>query len=101
MGEGEKMRRGEGEKMRKGEKHVRHCLRIAETIEEEPIIYAVSRELRWTHIRTIAYENDPIKRKFYLEMAINQIKRSNMCHPSRLLLCQSFRSKLCHWNVSF
>ena len=55
-----------------GEKHIRHCLRIAETIAEEQILYAVRRELSWTHIRTIAYENDPIKRKFYMEMAINQ-----------------------------
>ena len=55
-----------------GEKHIRHCLRVAETIEEEQIVYAVSRQLSWTHVRTIAYENDPLKRQFYLEMAISQ-----------------------------
>lgn len=55
-----------------GEKNIRHCLRIAETIEEDQILYALRRELSWTHIRTIAYENDPLKRKFYMEMAINQ-----------------------------
>jgi predicted nuclease of restriction endonuclease-like (RecB) superfamily len=55
-----------------GEKHVRHCLRTAETIDEEQILYAVRRQLSWTHLKTISYENDPIKRKFYLEMAINQ-----------------------------
>jgi predicted nuclease of restriction endonuclease-like (RecB) superfamily len=55
-----------------GTKHIRHCLRIAETFQEKTIVYAVSRQLSWTHMRTIAYENDALKRKFYLEMAINQ-----------------------------
>ncbi len=54
------------------DKHLRHCLRSAETIEEEQIIYAVRRQLSWTHIKTIAYEENPIKRQFYLEMAISQ-----------------------------
>ena len=48
-----------------GEKHIRHCLRVAETIEEEQIVYALRRQLSWTHVRTIAYENDPLKRQFY------------------------------------
>ncbi len=38
-----------------GEKHFRHCLRIAETFQDEEIIYAVSRELSWTHLRSIIY----------------------------------------------
>ena len=50
------------------EKHLRHCLRIAETIQDEEILYALSRELSWTHIRTIIYIDDPIKRDFYFEM---------------------------------
>ena len=49
-----------------------HCLRVAESFSEEQILSAVRRELSWTHLKTIAYENDPIKRKFYMEMAINQ-----------------------------
>jgi predicted nuclease of restriction endonuclease-like (RecB) superfamily len=54
------------------DKHLRHCLRTAETIEEEQIIYALQRQLSWTHIKTISYEDNPIKRQFYLEMAISQ-----------------------------
>jgi predicted nuclease of restriction endonuclease-like (RecB) superfamily len=54
------------------DKHLRHCLRTAETIEEEQIIYALRRQLSWTHIKTISYEENPIKRQFYLEMAISQ-----------------------------
>ena len=51
-----------------GEKHLRHCLRIAETFQDKEILYAVSRELSWTHLRTIIYIDEPLKRTFYLEM---------------------------------
>ncbi len=51
-----------------GEKHLRHCLRIAETFHNKEIIYAVSRELSWTHLRSIIYIDEPLKRTFYLEM---------------------------------
>jgi predicted nuclease of restriction endonuclease-like (RecB) superfamily len=49
---------------------LRHCLRIAETFEESEIVYALRRQLSWTHLRTISYENDPTKRSFYLKMAV-------------------------------
>ncbi len=51
-------------------KHLRHCLRIAETFTNEEIISAVQRQLSWTHLKTIGYEKDSLKRQFYLEMAI-------------------------------
>ncbi len=50
------------------EKQLRHCLRTAETIEDENIFYALSRELSWTHIRTLIYIDDKLKRSFYIEM---------------------------------
>lgn len=50
--------------------HLRHCLRIAETFQENQIVYAVRRQLSWTHLRTISYEKDPLKRSFYFQMAI-------------------------------
>lgn len=50
--------------------HLRHCLRIAETFEESQIVSALRRQLSWTHLKTISYEKDPIKRDFYLQMAI-------------------------------
>jgi DUF1016 N-terminal domain len=55
-----------------GDKQLRHCIKAAETISEEQIVYALRRQLSWTHIRTIAHEDNPIKRQFYLEMAISQ-----------------------------
>jgi len=51
-----------------GEKHIRHCLRIAETFQDKEIFYALSRELSWTHLRTIMYLDDELKRSFYVEM---------------------------------
>jgi predicted nuclease of restriction endonuclease-like (RecB) superfamily len=51
-----------------GVKHLQHCLRIAETFPEREIIYALSRELNWTHLRTIMYLDSDLKREFYLQM---------------------------------
>ena len=51
-----------------GVKHLQHCLRIAETFPESEIFYAVSRQLSWTHLRTIMYLDSDLKRDFYLEM---------------------------------
>ena len=46
-----------------------HCLRSAETFSKNQIIYAVRRQLSWTHLRTLIYINDKVKREFYLEMS--------------------------------
>lgn len=54
------------------EKHLRHCLRMAETIPDENIIFALSRELSWTHLRSIIYIDDELKRSFYIEMCRNE-----------------------------
>ncbi len=42
------------------ENQLRHCQRIAETFPNKEIPYALSRQLSWTHFRTIMYlkEND-------------------------------------------
>ena len=51
-----------------GEKQLRHCIQAADAIPGE-IVYAVSRQLSWTHLRLLIYMDDPLKRSFYLEMA--------------------------------
>lgn len=51
------------------EQQLRHCLRLAETFPNEEILSAVRRELSWTHIKTLIYIDDPLKRDFYLEMS--------------------------------
>ena len=50
------------------EKQLLHCLRIAETFPEEPIFSSLRRELSWTHLKTLIYIDDPLKRDFYIEM---------------------------------
>jgi predicted nuclease of restriction endonuclease-like (RecB) superfamily len=51
------------------EKQLRHCLRFAETFPDKEILYALSRQLSWTHFRTVMYLKDEIMREFYIEMA--------------------------------
>ena len=50
------------------EQHLRHCLRFAETFPDKEILYALSRQLSWTHFRTIIYLDDELKREFYIQM---------------------------------
>ena len=54
------------------EKTLRHCLRSAETFTETQIVYAVRRELSWTHIRAIMYLKDDTQREFYIEICANE-----------------------------
>ena len=49
-------------------KNLRHMLRFAEVFETEEIVYALSRQLSWTHLRSLIYIDDPLKREFYLGM---------------------------------
>ena len=51
-----------------GAKILRHMLRFGEAFEAEEIVYALSRQLSWTHLRSLIYIDDPLKREFYLEM---------------------------------
>lgn len=52
-------------------KNLRHMLRFAEAFPSEDIVYALSRQLSWTHLRSLIYIDDPLKREFYLEMCRN------------------------------
>ncbi len=50
------------------EQQLRHCLYSAEVFSEEQILSTVWRELSWSHMKTIMYLDDPLKREFYSEM---------------------------------
>lgn len=50
------------------EKHLRHCIRFAEVFRDEAIVSALRRQLSWTHLRTLMYIDDELKRTFYVEM---------------------------------
>ena len=51
------------------EKQLRHCLRVAEIFPDKKIVYALSRQLTWTHLRSLIYIENALKRDFYIEMA--------------------------------
>jgi predicted nuclease of restriction endonuclease-like (RecB) superfamily len=50
------------------EKQLRHCLHFADTFPNEQIVSTLRRELSWTHIKTLMYIDDSLKREFYIEM---------------------------------
>jgi predicted nuclease of restriction endonuclease-like (RecB) superfamily len=46
-----------------------HCIRAAYTFSEEEIIYAVRTQfITWTHLRSLMFIEDKLKRDFYIEM---------------------------------
>lgn len=51
-----------------GAKHLRHCMRFAEAFPDEQIVYALRRQLSWTHLRMLIFIEDQLKRDFYIEM---------------------------------
>ena len=50
------------------EKQLRHCLQLATVFPEEQIVSALRRQLSWTHIKSLIYMEDTLKRAFYIEM---------------------------------
>lgn len=62
-----------------GAKQLRHCVRFAEVFPEESIVYALRRQLSWTHLRMIIYVDNQLKRDFYLQMATQE------CWSTRVL----------------
>jgi hypothetical protein len=59
-----------------GEKHIRHCLRIAETFQSEEIVSTLWRQLSWSHLKEVTSFKCELKCKFYIEIAQNQIRTS-------------------------
>ncbi|MBV8047859.1 MAG: DUF1016 family protein [Paludibacterium sp.] len=48
--------------------NLRHMVRLVLTFPDKQIIYSLSRQLSWTHLRTLMYLDDPLKRDFYTEL---------------------------------
>ena len=57
------------------DKNLRHMIRFAEAFPDREIVYALGRQLSWTHFRRLIYLDDPLKRDFYAEMC--RIERWN------------------------
>ncbi|SAK85905.1 hypothetical protein AWB79_05996 [Caballeronia hypogeia] len=50
------------------EQQLRHCVRAAEVFPDETILSALRSELSWTHLKTLIYIDDPLKRDYYIEL---------------------------------
>lgn len=53
-------------------RQLQNCLRIAETFPDEQIMHAMRAQLTWTHIKTIMYIENELKREFYIELCKNE-----------------------------
>lgn len=51
-----------------GEKQLRQCMHFALVFPDRQIVYALRIQLSWTHLRSLVYIEDPLKREFYIEM---------------------------------
>lgn len=53
-------------------RQLQNCLRIVETFPDKQIMHALRAQLTWTHIRTIMYIENKLKRDFYIELCKNE-----------------------------
>jgi predicted nuclease of restriction endonuclease-like (RecB) superfamily len=51
------------------ERHLRHCMKFEAVFSDYSIVSAVRRQLSWTHLKTLIYIDNPVKRDFYIEMS--------------------------------
>ncbi len=51
-----------------GKNHLRQCMQFAKSFPDEKILYTLCIELSWSLLRLVMYMDDPLKRKFYIEM---------------------------------
>ncbi|BCG65406.1 MAG: hypothetical protein methR_P3238 [Methyloprofundus sp.] len=51
---------------------LRHCLRFAEVFPDNQIVSTVWRQLSWSHLKQLVYIIDPLKREFYITMAMQE-----------------------------
>jgi hypothetical protein len=68
-----------------GASSMRHCLRVAEVVPDEPIFSALRRELSRTHLKTLIYLDAPLKRDFHIALCrVERWRRDNStreCSP--------------------
>lgn len=53
-------------------KQLHHCLRFAQVFPEQEIVSAVRRQLSWTHLKSLIYIDEVLKREFYIRMAVEE-----------------------------
>jgi predicted nuclease of restriction endonuclease-like (RecB) superfamily len=50
-------------------KTLRHCTQFGTVFPDREIVSALGRQLSWTHLKTLIYVSEPLKREFYIEIA--------------------------------
>jgi predicted nuclease of restriction endonuclease-like (RecB) superfamily len=50
-------------------KTLRHCMQLSSVFPDREIVSALGRQLSWTHLKTLIYVSEPLKRDFYIEIA--------------------------------
>ncbi|MCF0043320.1 PDDEXK nuclease domain-containing protein [Dyadobacter fanqingshengii] len=50
------------------EKLIRHCMHFASVFPDSSIVSALRRQLSWTHLKSLMYIEDQLKREFYIEI---------------------------------
>jgi predicted nuclease of restriction endonuclease-like (RecB) superfamily len=50
-------------------RQLQYCLRTAETFPNEQIMHTLCAKLTWSHLRTIMYIDNALKREFYIEIS--------------------------------
>ncbi len=55
-----------------GRTQLNYCVRFAEIFTDIKIVHAVREQLSWTHFKTLIYIDEPLKRDFYLTMAMQE-----------------------------
>ncbi len=50
------------------EKNLRHMMKFSDAFSDRQIVSTLSRQLSWSHFKEIIYQDDELKRKFYVEM---------------------------------
>lgn len=50
------------------QRNLHHMVRAADMFDAEQIVYAVRTQLTWTHLRELMSVQDPLKRRFYMEI---------------------------------
>jgi len=55
-----------------GKSNLFNMAKFYEAFPNEQIFHAVHGKLTWTHIKRLAYIEDPLRRQFYLDLAVNE-----------------------------
>ncbi|WED20854.1 DUF1016 N-terminal domain-containing protein [Vibrio sp. JC009] len=54
------------------QEHLHSCIKFAQVFPHTEIVNALCDQLSWDHLKVLIYVDDPVKRQFYTNMAIQE-----------------------------